>query len=112
MDDPVHKRGALTEEGFFVGVQHPMVLILRKRDMKLLSVSKKKFKAYESLYTSPLSYSSEKLLACLEKRFEGIDKSELEDEAPQHVLSTKSVGDHSVPVPNSSGPSNFRLPTV
>jgi hypothetical protein len=53
MDGPVHKRGALTEEGFFVGVQHPMVLILRKRDMKLLSVSKKKFIAYESLYTSP-----------------------------------------------------------
>ena len=57
MGGPVHKRGELTEEGFFVGVQHPMVMILRKRDMKLLSVSKKKFIAYESVYISPLSYS-------------------------------------------------------
>jgi hypothetical protein len=38
-----------------VGVQHAMLLILRKWNMKLLSVSKKKFFAYESLYTSPLS---------------------------------------------------------
>jgi hypothetical protein len=112
MDGPVHKRGALTEEGFFVGVQHPMVLILRKRDMKLLSVSKKKFIVYESLYTSPLSYSSEKLKTCIEERFEGMDKSELDPSHAQNVLSTKSMDAHSIPPPNTTGPSRFRSPTT
>jgi hypothetical protein len=112
MDGPVHKRGALTEKGFFVGVQHPMVLILRKRDMKLLSVSKKKFIAYESLYTSPLSYSSEKLLTCLEERFEGIDQRELDSSHAKNVLSTKSMDAHIIPPPNTSGSSRFRSPTV
>jgi hypothetical protein len=112
MDGPVHKRGALTEEGFFVGVQHPMVLILRKRDMKLLSVSKKKFIAYESLYTSPLSYSSEKLMTCLEERLEGIDKRELDSSHEQNVLSAKSVDAHSIPPPNIKGISRFCAPTV
>jgi hypothetical protein len=112
MDGPVHKRGALTEEGFFVGVQHPMVLILRKRDMKLLSVSKKKFIAYESLYTSPLSYSSEKLLTCLEERFEGIDQRELDSSHAKNVLSTKSLDAHTIPPPNTSGSTRFRSPTV
>jgi hypothetical protein len=112
MDGPVHKRGALTEEGFFVGVQHPMVLILRKRDMKLLSVSKKKFKAYESLYTSPLSYSSDKLMSGLEERFEEINKSQLDTSNAKNVLSIKSVTSHTVPTPNTTGPASFRLPTI
>jgi hypothetical protein len=54
MEGPVHKRAALTEEGYFVGVQHPMALVLRKHDMKLLSVSTKKIKVYESAYCVPL----------------------------------------------------------
>ena len=112
MEGPVHKRGALTEEGFFVGVQHPMVLILRKRDMKLLSVSKKKFIAYESLYTSPLTYSSAKLKTCLEERFEAIDKSEVESNSAQNVLSTKSMDSHTIPPPHTTGVQKFRPPTV
>ena len=100
------------EEGFFVGVQHPMVLILRKWDMKLISVSKKKFIAYESLYTSPLTYSSAKLKTCLEERFEEIDKSEIESSSAQHVLSTKSMGSHTIPPPHTTGVKDFRPPTV
>ena len=42
MDGPVQKRTALTEEGPFVGIQHPTALVIRKRDMKLASVSTKK----------------------------------------------------------------------
>jgi hypothetical protein len=60
-EGPVHKRAAQTLEGFFVGVQHPMALVIRKSDMKLISVSKKKLVVYESMYTAPLSYSSAKL---------------------------------------------------
>jgi hypothetical protein len=54
MKGPVHKRAALTEDGYFVGVQHPMALVLRKSDMKLVSVSTKKVKVYESAYVLPL----------------------------------------------------------
>ena len=57
MTGPVHKRAEMTEEGYFVGVQHPMVLIIRKRDMKLISCSKKKFVVYEQSYILPLQYS-------------------------------------------------------
>jgi hypothetical protein len=42
MEGPVHKRANLTEDGFFMGVQHPMAMVLRKRDMKLMSVPTKK----------------------------------------------------------------------
>ena len=111
MRGPVHKRGALTEEGFFVGVQHPIVLILRKRDMKLLSVSKKKFLAYESVYISPLSYSSAKLKTCIEERHEEIDHGEDETTKARSVLSTKSMTSHSIPPPNTTGIQRFRPPT-
>jgi hypothetical protein len=57
MEGAVHKRAAQTLEGFYVGTQHPMVLVLRKSDMKLISVSKKKLVLHESCYVAPLSYS-------------------------------------------------------
>ena len=50
----MHKRVALTEEGYFAGIQHPMAMVIRKRDMKLISVSTKKIKVYESAYVAPL----------------------------------------------------------
>jgi hypothetical protein len=54
MTGPVHKRAELTCEGYYVGVQHPMALVLRKHDMKLISCSTKKIAVYESPYTAPL----------------------------------------------------------
>ena len=50
IDGAVHKRAALTEEGWFVGVQWPMALVLRKSDMKVISVSRKKLAVYEGAY--------------------------------------------------------------
>jgi hypothetical protein len=50
MGGAVHKRANLTEEGWFVGVQWPMVLVLRKSDGKVVSVSRKKVKVYEGGY--------------------------------------------------------------
>ncbi len=38
----LHKRGRKTEWGYFVGVQWPMVLVLRPEDGKVMSVSRKK----------------------------------------------------------------------
>ena len=55
MDGPVRKRAALMEEGYFVGIQNPMALVIRKRDiMKLISVSTENIKVYESAYIAPL----------------------------------------------------------
>jgi hypothetical protein len=50
IDGAVHKRGELTEDGWFVGVQWPMVLVMRKSDMKVISVSRKKVHVYEGSY--------------------------------------------------------------
>ena len=46
----VHKRAELTEDGWFVCVQWPMALVLRKSDGKVLSVSRKKLRVYEGAY--------------------------------------------------------------
>jgi hypothetical protein len=46
----VHKRAALTEEGWFVGVQWPMALVMRKSDMKVISVSRKKLAVHEGAH--------------------------------------------------------------
>ena len=54
MERPVHKRAALTEEGHFFGIQHPMALVIRKRDMKLISVLTKKIRIYEPAYVAAL----------------------------------------------------------
>jgi hypothetical protein len=54
IDGPIHKRAAITVEGFFVGIQWPAALVMRKRDMKVLSVSTKKIKVYESAYLNEL----------------------------------------------------------
>ena len=55
MSGPVHKRAELTCEGYYVGTQHPMALVLRKHDLKLISCSTKKISVYESPYIAPLS---------------------------------------------------------
>ena len=44
----------MTVEGYFVGIQHPMAMVIRKKDMKLVSVSTKKLHVYESMYYGPL----------------------------------------------------------
>ena len=54
IDGPVHKRAALTEGGYFVGIQHLMALVIRKKDMKLISVSTKKIKGHGLAYIAPL----------------------------------------------------------
>jgi hypothetical protein len=48
--DVLHKRAAKTEWGWFVGVQWPMVLVLRPDDHKILSISRKKVYCHELMY--------------------------------------------------------------
>ena len=44
----------MSEEGFFYGIQWPAVMVKRKSDGKILSVSRKKIRVYEKQYTCPL----------------------------------------------------------
>ena len=50
MDGPEHKRGKMTEWGWFAGLQGQMVVVIRKEDFKCINVSKKKIKVYEGSY--------------------------------------------------------------
>ncbi len=112
MEGPVHKRAAQTIDGYYVGVQHPTALVLRKSDIKLVSVSKKKVIVYESMYVAPLSYSSERLGVDIMAR--SIQREREPDggkQWPKHVQSTKSVSAHSIPIPNTTAPLRMRAPT-
>ena len=111
-EGPVHKRAAVTLEGFFVGVQHPMALIIRKSDMKLISVSKKKVKVYEGMYTVPLHYSSAKLHTQIDDIAGQPLRDPAVDNKPAHIQSVKSVSAHTIPVPNTTAHTQMRPPTL
>ena len=46
-----HKRGELTRQGFFVGIQWPMAIVMDAKSMEMVSVSRKKVTVYEEGYT-------------------------------------------------------------
>ena len=48
-----NKNGQIAVEGWFVGMVWPRVLVLRKCDMKVVAVSRKKVVCYESIYCLP-----------------------------------------------------------
>jgi hypothetical protein len=54
IDGPIHKRAPINEEGYSLRYQWPAMLVLRKRDGKVISVSRQKVRVYESAYTGPL----------------------------------------------------------
>ncbi len=113
----MHKRSEVTIEGFFVGVQHSMVLILRKSDMKLLSCSRKKFVVYEAAYISPLAHSPTQLKeAVLDVKDPDDNKDNIEqaqgEASLQHVQSIKSMSSHRIPPPHMTATQLFRPPTV
>ena len=92
------------EEGWFVGRQWPFMIIKRKSDGKLLNVSDKKVRVYESMYTIPL------LEGCDPTVFPEIvvpDTTEIvnDDEAPRPevdnnmVASIKSLREHKLQLP-------------
>ena len=45
-----HKRGQLTERGYFLGMQLPMCLVLTHAKDKVINVSRKKIRVYEGSY--------------------------------------------------------------
>ena len=114
MGGPEHKQAPMTEHGYFAGVQWPMMLVLRKSDMKLISVSSKKCKVYESTYSLALDEDVPKeglklhevsAEDCEVKDNEGDMQHSATEHPPANkrprVQSTTSVSHHTVPLPGS-----------
>ncbi len=59
IDGPIHKWAPITEEGYFLGYQWPAMLVLRKSDGKVISVSRQKVRVHESAYIGPLNEKNE-----------------------------------------------------
>jgi hypothetical protein len=112
-----HKRAAKTEWGWYVGVQWPMVLILRPFDLKILSISRKKVHCHEEMYakydpetmTKPMidfkdfKLDKNEIDAAIEEANapelpdlqdnEPFDHDDKSQEVPDHVLSVKVLSD-------------------
>jgi hypothetical protein len=108
-----HKRAAKTEWGWYVGVQWPMVLILRPFDQKVLSISRKKVHCHEEMYakydpetmTRPMidfkdfKLDKDEIDAAIEQANaperddEPSDHHDESREIPDHVLSIKVLSD-------------------
>ena len=95
---PVHKRAEITEEGYYVGVQHPMAIVIRKSDMKLVSVSTKKLHVYESAYCAPLVENIDVKPAHFEHAVVNTE-SDCE-KPPQPARSVKSLREHEIQIPH------------
>jgi hypothetical protein len=75
-----HKRASKTEWAWFVGVQWPMVLLLRPEDNKVISVSRHKVHCHEEAYAK---YDPTKTIKDYKDKFK----------IPDHVLSVKCLSD-------------------
>jgi hypothetical protein len=112
MEGAEHKRAPKTKWGWFVGVQWPMVLVLRPEDKKVISVSRKKIHCHELCYAKfdPNTQSrpvihftdftmNEDEVTAVIKEAAKKDKEQMaaykEDESlPKHVKSIKSQYDY------------------
>ena len=93
MEGPVHKRAALLEQGYFVGMQYPSVLIQRKKDEKVIICSSKKVVVYESAYTIALDQMVDKGVIAKDVRHAAI-KSFPADEDGNESSSTGEKATH------------------
>jgi hypothetical protein len=101
-----HKRASKTEWGWFVGVQWPMVLILRPEDNKVISVSRHKVHCHEEAYAkydpvkggNPLeNFAVPKVdldrVRTKEENLQTIQEYKEKFQIPDHVLSVKCLSD-------------------
>jgi hypothetical protein len=108
MDGAEHKRASKIEWGWFVGVQNPMVLVLRPEDNKILSASRKKIIVHEESYAKFNSANGSNPLANFRvpvidiegiktqaENFEKIQEYKERCQIPDHVLSIKCLSDYS-----------------
>ena len=108
IDGPIHKRAPINEEGYFLGYQWPAMLVLRKSDGKVISVSRQKVRVYESAYTGPLN---QRMIAnAIESEFNANDLTSENDPATEvsneaavfegeTVQSIKALRDHNLKLP-------------
>ena len=108
IDGPIHKRAPINEEGYFLGYQWPAMLVLRKSDGKVISVSRQKVRVYESAYTGPLN---QRMIAnAIESEFNANDLTSDKDTATKDsseaavfegetVQSIKALRDHKLKLP-------------
>ena len=111
-----HKRSAKTEWGWFVGVQWPMVLILRPYDLKVISVSRRKVHCHEAIYArfDPATGVKPEILCedfvlpreeigeaiakanstVVEPKQQELHVEPMHEDIPQHVLSIKCLSDY------------------
>jgi hypothetical protein len=116
----LHKRGRKTEWGYVVGVQWPMVLVLRPEDGKVMSVSRKKVLRHEEIYATFDATKGKTSIADIEAFKMDLDSVRGEVEGlnkigdfkklyniPDHVLSVKFLDDYRRnPEFNESSPTN------
>jgi hypothetical protein len=116
----LHKRGRKTEWGYFVGVQWPMVLVLRPEDGKVMSVSRKKVLCHEEIYATFDATKGKTPIADIEAFKMDLDSVRGEVEGlnkigdfkklyniPDHVLSVKFLDDYKRnPEFNEASPTN------
>ena len=83
------KNDEQTYDGWFVGIQWPMVLVLRKSDMKVISVSRKLVVCYEGSYALPPDQCPvTKAMASIQLLD---DEQKEEDSIPQSVQAAKAL---------------------
>jgi hypothetical protein len=106
-DEVDHKRAAKTEWGWFVGLQWPMVMILRPFDNKVISISRKKVHCHEDMYakfdseyqTRPriefkdFTLDRDEVDEAIQKAKDPISSDLDRSEIPDHVLSIKVLSD-------------------
>jgi hypothetical protein len=103
-----HKRAKKTEWGWYVGVQWPMVLVLRPENNKVISVSRHKVHCHEEAYAkydpakggNPLdNFAAPKLdldkTRTKEENLQSIQEYKEKYKVPDHVLSVKCLSDFS-----------------
>jgi hypothetical protein len=104
----LHKRGRKTEWGYFVGVQWPMVLILRPEDGKVMSDSRKKVLCHEEIYATfdaTKGRTPVAEIAAFKLNLDNVKGEEVEGlnkigefkklyNIPDHVLSVKFLDDY------------------
>ena len=93
LDAPANKNANVTADGWFVGIQWPMLLILSKKLKKVVSVSRKKVVCYESVYILPPFMSS------ITKHLVSIEPEDNMD-MPSFVRSIKAPRESQVELPN------------
>ena len=107
IEGPIHKRAPITEEGYYLGYQWPAMLVLRRSDGKVISVSRQKVRVYESAYIGPLN--ARMMANRIEAEFETDVSEDSDDNATkpagevvfegETVQSIKALRDHKLKLP-------------